>query len=719
MAKHHLQMVVSFLLVSALTGCGGGTGSLPGTSTTLNQFVPTGNAARLHAATSTKSSSSAAYLAIDAGSTASAGDWVADTDYTASGTTGVKSVASTINTSQVTSPPSQAVYQTQRYATHLTYTIPGLAANAGYTVRLHFVESFFSAAQKRVFGVKINGVQVLTNFDVFKTADGSNIAIAESFSTQADATGNITIQLDATVNNASIAGIELTEALTSPTPTPSATPVIAIDAGGSAASSGWVADTDYVASGWSGVATVANAIATSLIASPAPQAVYQSQRWAQKMTYTIPKLTVDGSYNVELDLVESYWTAAKERLFNVTINGVQVLTSFDIFATAGGDNVAIAKQFATTADSTGTITIVFTATTDTATIAGIRILPASTEAVAPAPTAEPTATPSATPIPVPSANAAWPAAGWVPYPKSPLTVAVAPSPTYTASSSAIISAMWSSQPSSPGNIQVYSGPAPPSSQDYSQPLYFGHSTDPVYTVSCFDYGGACPASGAKVHIPIGAYPAGGTDHHIAIRDLTTGMDVMLWLAPVPNGIGGAYSVGWGTIISSTGDGLNAVGGTASGISALWALRETDLAHDTVNHAIIILVNGESADGYVYPAVGWDNQYFHADPWPRMGAHLWLDVAPPYAAGCPQYAVSYLTALNKYGAYFADQGAIGTPILANFESDMEYTYNGGASVWGPLMETLGGTLVGESNVGITNCGIDMQTHMHILNPPAPI
>ena len=52
-------------------------------------------------------------------------------------------------------------------------------------------------------------------------------------------------------------------------------------------------------------------------------------------------------------------SAAGERQFNVLINGTTVPTNFDVFAAAGGEDIAIVKSFTTTASSSGTISIQF------------------------------------------------------------------------------------------------------------------------------------------------------------------------------------------------------------------------------------------------------------------------------------------------------------------------------------------------------------------------
>ena len=47
----------------------------------------------------------------------------------------------------------------------------------------------------------------------------------------------------------------------------------------------------------------------------------------------------------------------------MTVNGVKVLSAFDVFAAAGGKNKALIKAFMTTANSGGQIVVSFTAVT--------------------------------------------------------------------------------------------------------------------------------------------------------------------------------------------------------------------------------------------------------------------------------------------------------------------------------------------------------------------
>jgi hypothetical protein len=146
---------------------------------------------------------------------------------------------------------------------------------------------------------------------------------------------------------------------------------IDISAGGPAAAP-FAADEDFTGGS---TASVTNAISTTGITNPAPQSVWQHNRYGN-FTYTIPGLTAGASYNVRLDFAEEYWTAAGSRTFNVLINGSQVLTNFDIFATAGGEFKGVTESFTATASSAGAITIQFVTVKDNAQVNGIEISPA-------------------------------------------------------------------------------------------------------------------------------------------------------------------------------------------------------------------------------------------------------------------------------------------------------------------------------------------------------
>jgi len=138
--------------------------------------------------------------------------FVADEDFTGGATI---DHANTINTSKVTNPAPAAVYQSARVAatagagTTFSYTIGGFAANSSHTVRLHFCETFWTTAGSRVFNVSINGTQVLTNFDIFATAGGQNIANIQQFTENANASGQYVLTFTSDTDKALISGIEI------------------------------------------------------------------------------------------------------------------------------------------------------------------------------------------------------------------------------------------------------------------------------------------------------------------------------------------------------------------------------------------------------------------------------------------------------------------------------------------------------------------------------
>lgn len=92
--------------------------------------------------------------------------------------------------------------------------------------------------------------------------------------------------------------------------------------------------------------------------APAQAAAYQSERYGN-MTYTLPNLTAGTNYRVRLHCAEIYVAGAGRRKFNVLINGTQVLSNFDVFATAGGKFKANVQEFLVPANSGGQIIVQF------------------------------------------------------------------------------------------------------------------------------------------------------------------------------------------------------------------------------------------------------------------------------------------------------------------------------------------------------------------------
>jgi hypothetical protein len=172
-----------FYLVEAVNS--GGT-SAPSNQATATTLAPTG------------------FLQINSGGPA-VSPFIADVDFTGGATI---NHVNTIDLSGVTNPAPMAVYQSARIG-NFSYTLPGFAAGSTHTVRLHFAETFFSAAGSRIFNVSINGTQVLTNFDIFATAGAKNKALVEQFTVNANASGQYVIVFTTVVNNSLVSGIEV------------------------------------------------------------------------------------------------------------------------------------------------------------------------------------------------------------------------------------------------------------------------------------------------------------------------------------------------------------------------------------------------------------------------------------------------------------------------------------------------------------------------------
>jgi galactan endo-1,6-beta-galactosidase len=146
-------------------------------------------------------------------------------------------------------------------------------------------------------------------------------------------------------------------------------PVRRVNAGGPAVGP-FAADSGYTGGSTAAVQTNISADA----GQAAPPGVYRSERNGD-FTYTLGHLRQDSPYLVRLHFAESTFGQAGQRRFNVAINGVRVLTDYDIFTAAGGANKAVVESFSVRSDAAGTIKVVFSHGSAAApTICGIEIL---------------------------------------------------------------------------------------------------------------------------------------------------------------------------------------------------------------------------------------------------------------------------------------------------------------------------------------------------------
>ncbi len=98
----------------------------------------------------------------------------------------------------------QSLYKTVRYGT-FRYQLP--VTNGTRTVRLRFAENYYNQTGRRVFNVRINGIRVLTGFDIV-AAGGAFAAVDREFPV-AVTTGTVLIEFEPVVENPSIGAIEI------------------------------------------------------------------------------------------------------------------------------------------------------------------------------------------------------------------------------------------------------------------------------------------------------------------------------------------------------------------------------------------------------------------------------------------------------------------------------------------------------------------------------
>ncbi len=119
------------------------------------------------------------------------------------------------------------------------------------------------------------------------------------------------------------------------------------------------------------------------MANPAPEDIYQSCRVGGNFSYLLSGLTPGAGYTVQLDFatnlsLNNNWL----QTFNVSINGAQVLTNYDLYATLGVQDKATSQQFQATADSNGQISLNFAGNNGNAQINGIEVLTGTTRVLA-------------------------------------------------------------------------------------------------------------------------------------------------------------------------------------------------------------------------------------------------------------------------------------------------------------------------------------------------
>lgn len=195
--------------------------------------------------------------------------WAADYSY--SGSTETYSTTHPVSGTTLT-----ALYQDERFGESFQYSFS--VPNGTYSVALKFAELYFSAAGQRVFNVAIDDHQVLSNLDIFAVTGGQYRAFRPSFSATVT-NGQIVIQFSASVNNAKIDAIEITQLSASSTQSPVGIslfpPSATLAGGGSAQFAATVTGSSNTAATWS-ISPNVGSIVNGLYRAPTTIAAAQS-----------------------------------------------------------------------------------------------------------------------------------------------------------------------------------------------------------------------------------------------------------------------------------------------------------------------------------------------------------------------------------------------------------------------------------------------------------
>ena len=136
----------------------------------------------------------------------------------------------------------------------------------------------------------------------------------------------------------------------------------------------WLSDRAYSSGGFGYSAGAMGYLANTVTGICAgAQSLYQRERYSTwgsgfRFLFDCPV----GIYETTVLEAETYWSGVGQRVFNVFIEGQQVLTNFDIFAAAGRKNLPLTRMF-TNSVADGQLEILFTPVVDNARVSGVQV----------------------------------------------------------------------------------------------------------------------------------------------------------------------------------------------------------------------------------------------------------------------------------------------------------------------------------------------------------
>ncbi|MFI5378677.1 MAG: malectin domain-containing carbohydrate-binding protein [Tepidisphaerales bacterium] len=262
------------------------------------------------------------------------------------------------STRPVSGTTDQPLYQTWREGKLFVFlkTVP----DGTYKLSLDFAEPAVSRIGKRVLSVLAEGQLFLDRYDI--AADvGVRTAVTKT-GTVTVTDGRVEVWFFGMVGEAIVSAIELVPTRTPVTPAPAR-----VNAGGAvytdSLSRTFDGDSGFV--GGTAIQSPYDVLNTD------DDPLFYSYRAGQQFTFSRP--IANGHYALWLEFAEPNLAHAGDRVFDVAAEGQQILTNYDITATAGAQQ-ATAKQFNVEVTD-GSIDLAFQGKTGDAIVSAIVLVP--------------------------------------------------------------------------------------------------------------------------------------------------------------------------------------------------------------------------------------------------------------------------------------------------------------------------------------------------------
>ena len=256
------------------------------------------------------------------------------------------------------------IFQTERFGEDFSYKIP--VGNDTYDIRLHFAEIFFESEDRRVFDVSVEGEQVSDDLDLVAEAGVAKAFAINLHDIQVN-DGFLNLDLVASVNNAKISGIEIISTTTHES--------IRINAGGHEYRDRhgqiWQADEYFTPRNQ----TFSQRIE---IEDTEDDPIFQTERFGRDFSYRVP--VENGTYDVNLYFAEIFFDREDRRVFDVSVEGQQVIDNLDLVAEVGPARPFVLElNELNIAD--GFLNLDLVASVNNAKISGIEIIPVEEDIV--------------------------------------------------------------------------------------------------------------------------------------------------------------------------------------------------------------------------------------------------------------------------------------------------------------------------------------------------